>query len=87
MDRANVSVTFFFLLTEFFIDGLGILHVGSCDDVTVDHASKIKLPWSKADENEKTYKEFRYPKSSEANIQLKHGLFYSKNRFKCMVKN
>ncbi|XP_078287405.1 beta-1,4 N-acetylgalactosaminyltransferase 1-like isoform X2 [Rhinoraja longicauda] len=73
--------------SEFFIDGLGVLHVGSCEDVTVDHASKIKLPWSKADENEKTYKEFRYPKLSEANIQLKHGLFYSKNRFKCMVKN
>ncbi|XP_067880805.1 beta-1,4 N-acetylgalactosaminyltransferase 1 isoform X4 [Heterodontus francisci] len=73
--------------SEFFIDGLGILHVGSCDDVTVDHATKIKLPWSNVDENEKTYKEFRYPKSSEANVQLKHGLFYLKNRFKCMIKN
>ncbi|XP_048474965.1 beta-1,4 N-acetylgalactosaminyltransferase 1 [Rhincodon typus] len=73
--------------SEFFIDGLGILHVGSCDDVTVDHATKIKLPWSSVDENEKTYKEFRYPKSSEANVQLKHRLFYLKNRFKCMVKD
>ncbi|XP_078390506.1 beta-1,4 N-acetylgalactosaminyltransferase 1-like isoform X2 [Cetorhinus maximus] len=73
--------------SEFFIDGLGILHVGSCDDVTVDHATKIKLPWSSVDENEKTYKEFRYPKSSEANIRLKHGLFYLKNRFKCMIKD
>ncbi|XP_059499324.1 beta-1,4 N-acetylgalactosaminyltransferase 1 isoform X2 [Stegostoma tigrinum] len=73
--------------SEFFIDGLGILHVGSCDDVTVDHATKIKLPWSSVDESEKTYKEFRYPKSSEANIQLKHRLFYLKNRFKCMVKD
>ncbi|XP_072105184.1 beta-1,4 N-acetylgalactosaminyltransferase 1-like isoform X3 [Mobula birostris] len=73
--------------SEFFIDGLGILHVGSCDDVTVDHATKIKLPWSKAGESEKTYKEFRYPKSPEANVQLKHGLFYLKNRFKCMIKN
>ncbi|XP_072423470.1 beta-1,4 N-acetylgalactosaminyltransferase 1-like isoform X2 [Chiloscyllium punctatum] len=73
--------------SEFFIDGLGILHVGSCDDVTVDHATKIKLPWSSVDENEKTYKEFRYPKSSEANVQLKQRLFYLKNRFKCMVKD
>ncbi|XP_038637308.1 beta-1,4 N-acetylgalactosaminyltransferase 1-like [Scyliorhinus canicula] len=61
--------------SEFFIDGLGILHVGSCDDVTVDHATKIKLPWSHIDENEKAYKEFRYPKSSAANIQMQHGLF------------
>ncbi|XP_038642238.1 beta-1,4 N-acetylgalactosaminyltransferase 1-like [Scyliorhinus canicula] len=73
--------------SEFFIDGLGILHVGSCDDVTVDHATKIKLPWSRIDENEKTYKEFRYPKSSAANVQLQHGLFYLKNRFKCMIKD
>uniref|UniRef100_A0A3B3IMA5 Beta-1,4 N-acetylgalactosaminyltransferase n=1 Tax=Oryzias latipes TaxID=8090 RepID=A0A3B3IMA5_ORYLA len=39
---------------EFFIDGLGSLHVGSCDDVIVNHATKIKLPWVSQSESEKT---------------------------------
>lgn len=69
---------------EFFIDGLGLLHVGSCDDVIVDHASKIKLPW-KTDEKGKEYSKFRYPKDNTAN--LRHGLFYFKNRFQCMTGN
>ncbi|KAM4797210.1 beta-1,4 N-acetylgalactosaminyltransferase 1 [Rhinophrynus dorsalis] len=69
---------------EFFIDGLGMLHVGSCDDVIVDHASKIHLPWSKT-EQDKEYAKFRYPKSTDSD--LRHGLFYFKNRFKCMTGN
>ncbi|KAG8452548.1 hypothetical protein GDO86_004365 [Hymenochirus boettgeri] len=71
---------------EFFIDGLGILHVGSCDDVIVDHASKIQLPWSKT-ETDKEYAKFRYPKSSDNSMVLRHILFYFKNRFKCMTGN
>ncbi|XP_062975268.1 beta-1,4 N-acetylgalactosaminyltransferase 1 isoform X3 [Elgaria multicarinata webbii] len=70
---------------EFFIDGLGILHVGSCSNVVVDHASKIKLPWLKT-ESEKQYAKFRYPNSSDSLI-LKQSLFYFKNRFKCMTGN
>uniref|UniRef100_A0A8C8RDB7 Beta-1,4 N-acetylgalactosaminyltransferase n=2 Tax=Pelusios castaneus TaxID=367368 RepID=A0A8C8RDB7_9SAUR len=71
---------------EFFIDGLGILHVGSCADVVVDHASKIKLPWQKT-ESEKQYAKFRYPSSADDSVSIKHSLFYFKNRFKCMTGN
>ncbi len=44
----------------FFIDGLGSLHVGSCDDIIISHASKIKamLPWGQS-ENDKAYSKFR----------------------------
>nr|XP_020633954.1 beta-1,4 N-acetylgalactosaminyltransferase 1 isoform X2 [Pogona vitticeps] len=71
---------------EFFIDGLGILHVGSCSNVVVDHASKIKLPWLKT-ESEKQYAKFRYPNSSDNSLNTKQSLFYFKNRFKCMTGN
>ncbi|KAM8976605.1 beta-1,4 N-acetylgalactosaminyltransferase 1 [Pelodytes ibericus] len=71
---------------EFFIDGLGKLHVGSCDDVIVDHASKIHLPWSKS-EVDKEYSKFRYPESSDNSVNIQHKLFYFKNRFSCMTGN
>nr|XP_042701790.1 beta-1,4 N-acetylgalactosaminyltransferase 1 isoform X1 [Chrysemys picta bellii]XP_042701794.1 beta-1,4 N-acetylgalactosaminyltransferase 1 isoform X1 [Chrysemys picta bellii]XP_042701797.1 beta-1,4 N-acetylgalactosaminyltransferase 1 isoform X1 [Chrysemys picta bellii] len=71
---------------EFFIDGLGVLHVGSCADVVVDHASKLKLPWQKS-ESEKQYAKFRYPTSGDSSVSVKHSLFYFKNRFKCMTSN
>ncbi|XP_066564669.1 beta-1,4 N-acetylgalactosaminyltransferase 1a [Amia ocellicauda] len=71
---------------EFFIDGLGSLHVGSCDDVVVSHASKIKLPWSQS-EAEKTYAKFRYPAKSSDASNTKNGLLYFKNRFKCLTHN
>ncbi|XP_025912716.1 beta-1,4 N-acetylgalactosaminyltransferase 1 [Apteryx mantelli] len=71
---------------EFFIDGLGVLHVGSCEDVVVDHASKLKLPWRKT-ESEKQYAKYRYPAARDDSLSLKHGLFYFKNRFKCMTGN
>ncbi|XP_070794077.1 beta-1,4 N-acetylgalactosaminyltransferase 1 isoform X1 [Pituophis catenifer annectens] len=71
---------------EFFIDGLGILHVGSCSNVVVDHASKIKLPWLKS-VNEKQYAKFRYPNSSDDTLNTKQSLFYFKNYFKCMTGN
>ncbi|KAK6471093.1 beta-1,4 N-acetylgalactosaminyltransferase 1-like isoform X1 [Huso huso] len=69
---------------EFFMDGLGKLHVGSCSDVIVGHASKIKLPWTKT-ESEKTYAKFRYPSSSDNDVKAKHTFFYFKNRLKCMT--
>lgn len=71
---------------EFFIDGLGVLHVGSCDDVVVDHASKLALPWRKS-EAERLYARYRYPGSRDDGARLKHGLFFFKNRFKCMLGN
>lgn len=68
---------------EFFIDGLGSLHIGSCSDVIVNHASKIKLPWGKT-ESEKAYEKFRY--SSNTNeTNLHNEIFYFNNRFKCMT--
>ncbi|XP_032296958.1 beta-1,4 N-acetylgalactosaminyltransferase 1 [Coturnix japonica] len=71
---------------EFFIDGLGVLHVGSCEDVVVDHASKLALPWRKS-EAERLYARYRYPGSRDDGARLKHGLFFFKNRFKCMLGN
>ncbi|XP_060750137.1 beta-1,4 N-acetylgalactosaminyltransferase 1a isoform X1 [Tachysurus vachellii] len=68
---------------EFFVDGLGVLHVGSCNDVVINHASKIKgmLPWGQT-ETDKAYSKFRYTNSSNQNA-----LFYFKNHFKCLTSN
>ncbi|XP_069768601.1 beta-1,4 N-acetylgalactosaminyltransferase 1-like isoform X2 [Narcine bancroftii] len=71
---------------EFFIDGLGLLHVGSCIDVVVDHASKLVMPWTKQSESDKRYKERRYIQSGEEDSKLQDKLFYLKNHFKC-IKN
>ncbi|XP_031602710.2 beta-1,4 N-acetylgalactosaminyltransferase 1a [Oreochromis aureus] len=68
---------------EFFIDALGHLHIGSCSDVIVSHASKIILPWSKTDV-QKAYEKFRYS-SSATNAKTHDEIFYFKNRFKCMT--
>ncbi|KAM9350964.1 beta-1,4 N-acetylgalactosaminyltransferase 1a [Symphorus nematophorus] len=70
---------------EFFIDALGSLHIGSCSDVIVSHASKIKLPWSKT-ESQKAYDKFRYA-SSSADSNIIDENFYFKNRFKCMTSH
>uniref|UniRef100_A0A3P9LT65 Beta-1,4 N-acetylgalactosaminyltransferase n=1 Tax=Oryzias latipes TaxID=8090 RepID=A0A3P9LT65_ORYLA len=72
---------------EFFIDGLGSLHVGSCDDVIVNHATKIKLPWASQSESEKTYAKFRYPPASSDATRTKNGLLFFKNRFQCLTHN
>ncbi|KAK3575132.1 hypothetical protein QTP86_020819, partial [Hemibagrus guttatus] len=71
---------------EFFIDGLGSLHVGSCDDVIVKHATKIKLPWGQS-ESDKAYAKFRYPPASSDAARTKNGLLYFKNRFQCLTHN
>ncbi|XP_060776213.1 beta-1,4 N-acetylgalactosaminyltransferase 1 isoform X1 [Neoarius graeffei] len=71
---------------EFFIDGLGLLHVGSCDDVIVNHATKIKLPWGQS-ESDKAYAKFRYPPASSDATRTKNGLLYFKNRFQCLTRN
>lgn len=74
-------------LSEFFIDGLGTLHVGSCDDVIISHASKIKLPWVSQSESDKTYAKFRYSPDSSDVTQSKIGLLFFKNRFQCWTHN
>ncbi|KAG8129621.1 putative Beta-14 N-acetylgalactosaminyltransferase protein [Naja naja] len=75
-----------FFLAQFFIDALGILHVGSCSNVMVDHASKVKLPWLKS-VKEKQYAKFRYPNSTDVVVKTKTKLFYFKNHFKCMMSH
>uniref|UniRef100_A0A3Q0T0J1 Beta-1,4-N-acetyl-galactosaminyl transferase 1a n=1 Tax=Amphilophus citrinellus TaxID=61819 RepID=A0A3Q0T0J1_AMPCI len=67
---------------EFFINALGFLHIGSCSDIIVSHASKIKLPWTKT-KTQKAYEKFRYLNSNENNIF--NEALYFKNRFKCMT--
>ncbi|XP_051518188.1 beta-1,4 N-acetylgalactosaminyltransferase 1-like isoform X1 [Myxocyprinus asiaticus] len=71
----------------FFIDGLDSLYVGSCDDVIIDHASKIKamLPWGQS-EIDKAYSKFRYPSTQET-IVNEYDLFYRKNHFKCVTSD
>ncbi|XP_077369112.1 beta-1,4 N-acetylgalactosaminyltransferase 1a [Festucalex cinctus] len=69
---------------EFFIDGLGSLHIGSCSDVVINHASKIKLPWS-GTKSEKAYTKFRYSNSNDENHILDE-VFYFTNRLKCMTR-
>ncbi|XP_068603827.1 beta-1,4 N-acetylgalactosaminyltransferase 1a [Brachionichthys hirsutus] len=68
---------------EFFIDALGSLHVGSCSDVIVNHASKIILPWTKT-ESQKAYEKMRYS-STSSDADLYNEVFYFRNRFKCMT--
>ncbi|XP_072223666.1 beta-1,4 N-acetylgalactosaminyltransferase 1a [Leuresthes tenuis] len=67
---------------EFFIDSLGSLHIGSCSDVIVNHASKINLPWTKSD-IQNAYEKFRYSSSGGHDS---NELFYFKYRFKCMTR-
>ncbi|XP_072349760.1 beta-1,4 N-acetylgalactosaminyltransferase 1-like [Scyliorhinus torazame] len=69
---------------EFFVDGLGLLHIGSCSDVMIDHASKITMPWRKKSESEQMYHRLRYVQGSEVDGNLQNKLFYFKNRFKCI---
>ncbi|XP_075995791.1 beta-1,4 N-acetylgalactosaminyltransferase 1-like [Genypterus blacodes] len=70
---------------EFFIDALGSLHIGSCSDVIVNHASKIKLPWSQTS-SEKAYEHFRYSSKNTEGVNPDEN-FYFRNRFKCMTSN
>lgn len=68
---------------EFFVDALGSLHIGSCSNIIVNHASKIILPWTKTD-SQKSYEKFRYS-SSMVKSSLDNEIYYFKNRFKCMT--
>ncbi|XP_033296367.1 beta-1,4 N-acetylgalactosaminyltransferase 1 isoform X3 [Orcinus orca] len=70
---------------EFFLDGLGSLQVGSCSDVVVDHASKLKLPWTSRDARAETYARYRYPGSLDESQVAKHRLLFFKHRLQCMT--
>ncbi len=83
MFKDGLFTKFPFDASEFFIDALGILHIGSCSDVIVNHASKIQLPWTKT-ESQKTYEKSRY-ESSRNNSNIYDEIFYFRYRFKCMT--
>ncbi|KAK1340978.1 hypothetical protein QTO34_017378, partial [Cnephaeus nilssonii] len=70
---------------EFFLDGLGSLRVGSCSDVVVDHASKLKLPWTSRDPGTETYARYRYPGSLDGSHVAKHRLLFFKHQLQCMT--
>lgn len=70
---------------EFFLDGLGSLRVGSCSDIVVDHASKVKLPWVSKDAQADTYARYRYPGSLDQSQVAKHRLLFFKHRLQCMT--
>lgn len=78
-----IHLFFSFNSPEFFISALGYLHIGSCSDVIVSHASKIKLPWTKT-KTQKAYEKFRYL-TSNVNDNIFNEVLYFKNRFKCMT--
>lgn len=70
---------------EFFLDGLGSLRVGSCSDVVVDHASKVKLPWASKDAGANTYAQYRYPGSLDESQLARHRLLFYKHRLQCIT--
>ncbi|XP_075407494.1 beta-1,4 N-acetylgalactosaminyltransferase 1 [Tenrec ecaudatus] len=70
---------------EFFLDGLGTLRVGSCSDVIVDHASKVKLPWVSREASMETYAHYRYPGPRDESHVAKHRLLFFKHRLQCMT--
>ncbi|XP_036307210.1 beta-1,4 N-acetylgalactosaminyltransferase 2 [Pipistrellus kuhlii] len=66
--------------SEFFIDGLGSLFVGSCPEVIISHQSRSEKDLELA-ALEKTYSKYRT--NTNAQIQFKLALHYFKNRLQC----
>ncbi|XP_012581606.1 PREDICTED: beta-1,4 N-acetylgalactosaminyltransferase 2 [Condylura cristata] len=67
--------------SEFFIDGLGSLFVGSCPEVTVGHQPYSSVVDPELTTLEKTYKTYRA--NSKSQVQFKMALHYFKNHFHC----
>ncbi|XP_067869164.1 beta-1,4 N-acetylgalactosaminyltransferase 2-like [Heterodontus francisci] len=70
--------------SEFFIDGLGRLLVGSCKDVIVGHQKKNSPTDVSLKAVEQKYAKFRWPTKRESDYKL--GLHYFKNHLKCYTK-
>ncbi|XP_007482439.1 beta-1,4 N-acetylgalactosaminyltransferase 2 isoform X2 [Monodelphis domestica] len=70
--------------TEFFIDGLGNLRVGSCSNVVVNHQSHAKASDPDQASLEKMYSRFRY--NSQDQIKFKLTLHYFKNHLQCYTQ-
>nr|XP_021501031.1 beta-1,4 N-acetylgalactosaminyltransferase 2-like isoform X1 [Meriones unguiculatus]XP_021501033.1 beta-1,4 N-acetylgalactosaminyltransferase 2-like [Meriones unguiculatus] len=67
--------------SEFFIDGLGSLLVGSCKDVTVEHQTRTPAKDPALAALEKSYSTYRTNTNSQ--VQFKLALHYFKNRLQC----
>ncbi|XP_073462500.1 beta-1,4 N-acetylgalactosaminyltransferase 2-like [Aquarana catesbeiana] len=70
--------------TEFFIDGLGRLRVGSCDHVIIGHQKKKKPAEEKLLKLFRKYTTFRKKNSEEQ--RAKYELLHFKNRLSCFIK-
>ncbi|XP_057631735.1 beta-1,4 N-acetylgalactosaminyltransferase 2 [Chionomys nivalis] len=67
--------------SEFFIDGLGSLLVGSCPEVTVQHQSRSPDKDPEMAAMEKSYSTYRA--NTNAQVQFKLALHYFKNHLQC----
>uniref|UniRef100_A0A2K6LGG3 Beta-1,4 N-acetylgalactosaminyltransferase n=1 Tax=Rhinopithecus bieti TaxID=61621 RepID=A0A2K6LGG3_RHIBE len=67
--------------SEFFIDGLGTLLVGSCPEVIIGHQSRSPVVDSELAALEKTYSTYR--SNTLAQVQFKLALHYFKNHLQC----
>lgn len=67
--------------SEFFIDGLGSLFVGSCPDVIIGHQAHSPEVDLELAALEKTYSKYRA--NTNAQIQFKLALHYFKNHLQC----
>nr|XP_054315014.1 beta-1,4 N-acetylgalactosaminyltransferase 2 isoform X2 [Pongo pygmaeus] len=67
--------------SEFFIDGLGTLLVGSCPEVIIGHQSRSPVVDSELAALEKTYNTYR--SNTLAQVQFKLALHYFKNHLQC----
>ncbi|XP_036613348.1 beta-1,4 N-acetylgalactosaminyltransferase 2 isoform X2 [Trichosurus vulpecula] len=70
--------------TEFFIDGLGILRVGSCSNVIVNHQSHTPASDSDQAALEKAYSRFRT--NTQNQVKFKLALHYFKNHLQCYTQ-
>nr|DBA22271.1 TPA: hypothetical protein GDO54_013310 [Pyxicephalus adspersus] len=71
--------------TEFFIDALGRLRVGSCNHVTIGHQKKDQLKDKKPIKDSQKYDFFR--QNTAEQVRTKLGLLYFKNRLSCFIKH
>ncbi|XP_048470366.1 beta-1,4 N-acetylgalactosaminyltransferase 2-like [Rhincodon typus] len=70
--------------SEFFIDGLGRLLVGSCNDVIVSHQTRQSPTNDSLKAVEQKYAKFRKPSKHDTDYKL--ALHYFKNHLKCYTK-
>ncbi|XP_060058462.1 beta-1,4 N-acetylgalactosaminyltransferase 2 [Erinaceus europaeus] len=69
--------------TEFFVDGLGSLLVGSCPEVVIGHQSHSAMADSELTSLEKAYSTYRT--NTKSQIQFKLALHYFKNYLHCFA--